>query len=120
MQRHFIVSSFQGVDEGTALEGDTTSILANVRVRVHALDRHRQFEFYPVVWLPYAFHSRVALFQVAGHVNHVSVHGETRVLTPAGNAQLQPEPRRLSAVKLDGDRAIPRIDRLLAHSHCTP
>src|SRR5437868_12216374 len=53
MQRHFIVSSFQGVDEGTALEGDTTSILANVRVRVHALDRHRQFECYPVVWLPY-------------------------------------------------------------------
>src|SRR5205814_178072 len=72
MQWHVIVSRFQAVDEGATLESDAASILANVGVRVHALDRHRQFEFHPVVGLPGTFHSYIALFQVTGNIKRLS------------------------------------------------
>ena len=49
LQWHVMVGPFQAVDEGTALEGNEACILADVGVRVHALDRHRQFELDSIV-----------------------------------------------------------------------
>ena len=93
MQWHVIVGPFQAVDEGTALEDDASCILAHVGVRVHALNRHRQFELYPVVGLPYTFHSHIALFQVTCYIKRISVHFELGIPTPARNTEPQSEHR---------------------------
>src|SRR5438128_10828941 len=83
MQWHLIVGPFQAVDEGTALEGNETCVLADVGVRIPALDRHRQCELYPLVSLPDTFHSHIALFEVTSDIKGLSVHGEPGILTPA-------------------------------------
>ena len=99
LQWHVIVGPFQAVDEGTASEGNEACVLADVGVRVHALDRHRQFELYAVVGLPNTFHSHIALFEATSYIKRLSVHCEPGILTPARKTQSQSEHRGLIHVE---------------------
>src|SRR5882724_3015401 len=93
IDRAGLVELFQAIHDGSTLDGDSSEILGDARIRSEYLRGHWQMESQHVARRPAAVDGQI--FSGFGAFHRLAVHHDIRVFRPTWNSQMQGEVSRL-------------------------